>query len=283
MMRALFFPLFSKVEHAEMTPILNIALRAVRQANEYIVQTIDKRDPASADASTDRKLITHLESTLFQVLLDHLKRGYPTHYVCEPGEVLTSEKEDSWHISGFDKTEAFTRRLPGCTFNLVHKHRGKLQSCIIVNVFNGDEYTATKGAGAAINNRRIRCTPARAIGDAITSTNAHQKLQQQPDNPACKDFLNALCTHSNGILVTSDPVFDLAMLAAGQTDLALLLDVEGRDLAAATLLCQEAGALTGTLDGGLLKMDTLNHVVAANPKLYKSVVQRFGGYHNKLP
>lgn len=265
-----------------MTPILNIALRAVRQANEYIVQNIDKRDPASADTSTDRKLITHLESTLFQVLLDHLKRGYPTHYVCEPGEVLASDKDDSWHISGFDKTDAFTRRLPGCTFNLVHRHQGKLQNCIIVNVFNGDEYTATRGAGAAINNRRIRCTSAKAIGDATISTNISKKLHENQDNPACKDLLGELCLHANQILISSDPVFDLAMLAAGQTDLALLLDVQENDLAAALLLCQEAGALTGAMDGGVLKSGGSSHVVAANPKLYKSVVQRFGGYSRKL-
>ena len=269
-----------KVSKTAMTPILNIALRAVRQANDYIIQSIDKRDPASADAQHDQKLVTHLETTVFQVLLDHLKRGYPNHYVCEPGETLSKEKEDSWHLSGFDNPELFTRRLHGCSYSIVHKHAGKVQNSIIFNVFNGDEYTATRGSGAALNNRRIRCTTARSLNESLIATNICNTLDN--NSPAMKDLNFELCSNANQVLVSGNPVLDLAMVAAGQADVAVLIGTQGRDLEAAQLLCQESGALIGTLGGGIVSTTTTNNIVAANPKLYKALVQRLGGYQSKL-
>jgi len=81
-----------------MQPILNIALRASRQSSEYINQLLDKQDPAQSDANASEKLLSHIESTIFQNFFDNIKKSHPTHFLVQPGETLSEVKEDSWHI-----------------------------------------------------------------------------------------------------------------------------------------------------------------------------------------
>lgn len=266
-----------------MTPILNIALRAARQANEYIVHTIDKLDPANPDTYTDNKTLSHLETSLFQTLYDHLKRGYPKHYVCEPGETLSEPKEDSWHICEFDAASKLCRRLPSASFSIVHRHKGKAQNCLVMNIFTGDEYTATRGNGAALNSHRIRCASVRNLDAATITTNLPAKIAAHKDNPvASKDLLMDLMQQSKEIVVTGNAVIDATLAASGQTEACLLSGVRSAELEAALLIAQETGALSGGLSGNLIEGKQLENVVIANPKLYKSIVQRFGAYASKL-
>lgn len=266
-----------------MTPILNLALRAARQVNEYIVQTIDKRDPSAADSSADQKMLDHLESTLFNVLFDSLKRGYPNHYLAEPGEMLSEVKEDSWHIHGFENVVGYARRLPNCSYTITHRHQGKVQHVIICNPFTNDEYTATRGSGAALNGRRIRCNPLRAFNSSFIASDLVDVMSAKGASFARTDFLSTLSANTGAIMSGANSDLNLAMVAAGQADAAILLDSQPAHLDGALLLCQEAGALAGTLGGELIHANTKTvNLVVANPKLYKNIVQRFGGHDKKL-
>jgi len=264
-----------------MLPIMNIALRAARQANEYIVQAVDKRESNSADASADIKLLNHLEATLFQVLFDSLKPGYPTHYLAEPGETLASEKDDSWHIIGFDSASHLFKKLPTCTYSIVHRHQGKTQNTMVISPFTGNEFTATRGRGATLNSRRIRCTSAKSLAEASLGSNSINQFKNASQDHAIADFISELSNNVGQIYVSGNNTLDIAMVASGQLDAAVLTNSSIDTLEASLLLCQESGVLSGTLNGGLLKSGQGN-IVAANPKLYKSLVQRFGGYEAKL-
>ncbi|GEM_PF-1144344 len=265
-----------------MTPILNIALRAARQANEYIVQTIDKREPGALDSEADQQLLDHLETSLFQVLLDHLKRGYPTHYVAEPGETLAQDKDDSWQIHGFENITPFGRRFPGGSYSITHKQYGKTQHCLIVNPFTGDEYTAARGKGAAINSHRIRCTSTKSLADSVIATNVLNKLTGAATDHVKTDLLRDLAQSGSQVAITGNIIMDITLVAAGQADAVIVEDTDPAMLDGVLLLCQEAGTLSGTLSGGLVQEGRKGSLVVANPKLYKSIVQRLGGYDKKL-
>lgn len=267
-----------------MTPILNLVLRATRQVNEYIIQSIDKRDPNATDQSADKKLVEHVESVLFNTLFDTLKRGYPNHYLAEPGETLLSEKEDSWHISGFNENvDAFVRRLPSATYSIAHRNKGKVVNAIICNPFTGDEYTSSRGGGSSLNNRRIRCSQARSLSESYVSSNLLQAVSTLQNGSIALNFLGELSQNSQQALQSGNASLDLAMVAANQIDAAILVDSPTETLEAALLICQEAGALSGTLGGAPLNTNgRKSNIVIANPKLYKSTVQRFGGYDKKL-
>lgn len=95
------------------------------------------------------------------------------------------------------------------------------------------------------------------------------------------DFVTELCSSVAQILVGNCAALDVAMVASGQIDAAILTNVNVSDIEASLMLCQEAGALSGTFSGGVFgaKEDKL---IVANPKLFKALVQRLNRYQDKL-
>ncbi len=264
-----------------MQPILNIAIRASRQASEYINQAIDKNDPTQSDANANSKLLSHLEESLFQTFFDSLKKANPTHYIVEPGETLSEVKEDSWHIYGIHNPAHLLRKLPSSAFSIVHKKNGKAQNSLLVNPFTGDEFTASRGSGAALNGRRIRCSPVKRLNESIITTNALSQLSNHAESHVISDFITELSTNANQVLLSACDALDISMVAAGQIEAAVLTKVNKNELDAALLLCQEAGVLSGTFDGGMFS-ETGDKIIVANPKLFKALVQRLNSYQSKL-
>jgi len=268
-----------------MQPILNIALRASRQTCEYINQSIDKNDPAQSDAHAHEKLLNHLEDTLFQNFFDCLKKANPTHFIVAPGETLSDVKDDSWHVNNIHNPSHLLRKLPSSAISLLHKHNGKAQNTLLVNPFSNDEYTASRGSGAALNGRRIRCTSTKSLGDAIVATNVLNQYAYHAEGHIVSDFMSELSANVNQVLIGNCNALDIAMVASGQIDAAVLTKVSAQEVEAALLLCQEAGVLCGTFSGGLFGAKSSSNeekLIVANPKLFKALVQRLNGYQTKF-
>lgn len=264
-----------------MKPILNIAVRASRQACEYINQSIDKNDPAQSDSSANEKLISHLEATLFQTFFDSLKKANPTHFIIAPDETPSDIKDDSWQINGFHAPYNLLRKIPNNAFSLIHKVSGKPQNALLVNPSNGDEYTASRGSGGALNGRRIRCTSPKSLADATIAINTINQFDSPAESHVIADFISEIGSNAGQMLVSNCDALDVAMVAAGQIDAAILTKVNAKELEAALLLCQEAGALVGTLNGGMFGPNE-DKLIVANPKLFKSIVQRFNTFQTRL-
>ena len=264
-----------------MKPILNIALRAARQACEYINQNIDSNDPSQSDANANDKLISHLEATLFQTFFDSLKKANPTHFIIAPDETPSELKDDTWQVNGFHSPYNLLRKIPATAFSLVHKTSAKAQNALLVNPTNGDEYTASRGSGAALNGRRIRCTSPKSLSDATIAINTINQFDSPAKAHVIADFVSEVGCNVGRMQVSSCDALDVAMVAAGQIDAAILTKVNSKELEAALLLCQEAGALTGTLNGGVFN-DKEDKLIVAHPKLFKALVQRFNTFQTRL-
>lgn len=264
-----------------MQPILNIALRAARQFNEYVNLSIDRKEHSSADLKEDLKLVRHLEEVLFKTLMDALKKGYPKHYVAEIGEHVSDIKEDLWLIQGFDNEQHLLRKLPETVYSFVHKKNGKIHSAVIVNPFTGAEYIAVKGGGAIFNDRRCRVSAQRHLEGALFATDSVNQFTQHSGDHVISDLVTSIGQAGINTRVSGCSSLDLAQVASGQIDAVLFTDINTQDLEAALLLCAEAGALVGSLSNGFMKAGDKT-LVAANPKLFKSTLQRFSSYGAKL-
>ena len=264
-----------------MQPILNIALRASRQACEYITQTIDKNDPKPSESYANAKLLSHLEESLHQNFYDALKKANPTHFIIGLGETLEKAKDDSWQINNIHNPEHLLRKLPSCAFSLLHKHQGKPQNTLLVSPFSNLEFTATRGSGATLNGRRIRCSSTKSLDEAVIATNALKQFTEIQERHVLADFTAELSSQVKQVLASYCDALDIAMVASGQIDAAILTNVNYHEIESALLLCQEAGVLTGTFNGTPFSSKE-NKLIVANPKLFKGLVQRFNGFQTRF-
>ena len=158
---------------------------------------------------------------------------------------------------------------------------GKIHSAVIVNPFTGAEYIAVKGSGAIFNDHRCRVSAQRNLEGSLFATDSINQFNKESGDHVVSDLVTSIGQAGVTTQVSGCPSLDLAQVASGQLDAALLTNINTQDLEAALLLCAEAGALVGCLSNGFMKAGDKTLVVA-NPKLFKSTLQRFSSYGAKL-
>ncbi len=254
-----------------MQPVVNIALRAARQANEFIQHSLNHMDFANTDHQNNQRKLAQTQSAIHKIFFDALKKAYPMHYIAELGEWDAQGKENSWHLH-FHSDQATLRSLPLSAYTLVNKIKGRPEHAIVVNALTGEEFAASRNHGAAVNGRRMRVSEPRNLESATVHTNVLDVTTNEKRRLAM-DLLSELHSSVAGIRMTGCPAIDLAWVAAGKVDAAVVLNPDMDDLAGVLLLCQEAGALSGTFSGSP-PARTSRNLVVANNRTFKSLLQR---------
>jgi len=264
-----------------MQPVINIALRAARQANEYILQTLDKQPVSFSDPEACAKQIKNLENTVYRVFFDALKKAYPTHHIGEPGEPISSEHENCWNISLIHSPENMLRNLPFTGYSVTCQQKGKIEHALFINPITDDEFFASRGHGAALNGKRIRASDIRSLGQSLVASNILENTRNMNTPHVGMDLVSELVQATFNLRSTGCEAADLAYVAAGQLDAAVLTDIDMSELPAVLLICQEAGVLTGDFKGTPTTATT-KRIIAANAKLFKSLIQKVHNYDARL-
>lgn len=257
-----------------MQPSVNIALRAMRQARDNILQILNQNDILMPGNSQYDDALNFLHKNCYKLIYDAIKRAYPTHYVCDSSGSAPEAKEDSWHFLGVQSPENLFRKDSASTFSLLHRNKGKILDALILNPLSGDEYVASRGKGASMNGRRSRCSSQTRLEHSTVAINAVNFIQTQ-ENYA--EFSKELALNAANVRVSGCNTLDMVMVATSQRDACILSGINLDELEAASLICQEAGAISSQLDGGMINSRSKT-IVCSNPKLLKSAVQRFNRF-----
>ncbi|WP_250658511.1 inositol monophosphatase family protein [Alkalimarinus coralli] len=264
-----------------MQPVINIALRAARQANEYILQTLDKQPVSFSDPEACAKQIKNLENTTYRVFFDALKKAYPTHYIGEPGEPVSDQHENSWSISLIHSPENILRHLPFTGYSITNYQKGKVEHALFINPITDEEFSASRGHGAALNGKRIRVSDTRNLNQSLLTSNLLENARNMENAHVGLELISDLAQATFNVRATGCEAADLAYVAAGRFDAAVLTDVDTSELPAVLLICQEAGVLTGDFKGAPTSSGT-KRLVAANAKLFKSLIQKIHNYNARF-
>ncbi|MCP5161724.1 MAG: hypothetical protein H7A00_08640 [Hahellaceae bacterium] len=262
-----------------MQPVINIALRAARQANEFIQHSLSHMDFSNVDPQSNQKKLSQLQTAVYRIFFDALKKAYPTHYIAEIGAMDADGKDNSWHLY-FHADNAAIRSLPLTAYSLIYKIKGRAEHTIVVNALTNEEFSASRTHNASVNGRRMRVSEPRNLEHAYVHTNILEKARGEKRHIAL-DLLNDLDASVAGIRVTGCSAIDLAWVAAGKVDAAVIIDPDMDELAGVMLLCQEAGALAGTFNGGPASRNS-RQLVVANSKIFKSLLQRLHTFEGRL-
>src|SRR5690606_15906290 len=265
-----FFPQFFKSESA-MQPMINIGLRAIRSANEQLMLALD-RDGGKAATSQDlKKFLSQLEASYYDTLARALARAYPAHKIAKRGDFQGIEKGFSWHISNIHNPLSLLRNMPDWAISVVCKKNGVAEHALLTAPAQHDEFTASRGAGASLNGRRIRVGTLANLEHAIVSTNLLTTVNV--DNTTPSPVFCELLNSAFQVRTSQCSALDLVQVAANRLDAVVLDQLIPMDLSAALLICKEAGALAGDLNGQP-GTESNRRLVCAGPKLFKTTTQK---------
>ncbi len=252
-----------------MHPQLNIAVKAARRAGALINRaaldidrlTVTKKGPADFVSEVDRMA----EAAIIGVL----REAYPDHaFLGEEGGAV-GESEFQWIIDPIDGTTNFLHGFPVYCTSIALAHKGVVTQAVIYDPVRNDLFTATRGSGAFLNDRRIRVSQETRMEDALIGSGFPFSSMEHQER-YLRMFAEVM-RKTAGIRRPGSAALDLACVAAGRYDGFWELGLKPWDMAAGTLLIQEAGGLVSDLEGEDRFLQT-GHVVAGNPKIFAQLL-----------
>lgn len=256
-----------------MQPMVNLALRAARNAGQDLARRLDRFDASQSTDQEKAKFIADCAIGLERSIIFELRKSYDEHNFNgrETGYTSGQEDQPEWHICVIDDITNFRVGIPSFAIIVACKINGKTEHAVVLNPMNDDEFTASRGRGAQLNNRRIRCGNLNDLGDAIIGyTRAMGHTEAAFDqNQRIIDLMG----RSYDLRNIGSNVLSLCYVAADRFQGALLSNVDDFSLTAGSLIAAEAGCLVADASGAP-RFKTPANLVVSNPRLLKSLLAR---------
>ncbi len=259
-------------------PMLNVAIKAARAAGAIINRAALDVENVRVAQKQVNDFVTDIDQASEKVIIETLLTAYPTHAVLaeESGtEYGTKGSDHVWIIDPLDGTTNFIHGFPVYCVSIALAYQGKIEQAVVYDPSRNDLFTATKGRGAYLNERRIRVSKRTQLKDCLISTGFPFR---RGDN--FKQYMNMLgdvMQRTAGVRRPGAAALDLAYVAAGFADGFFESGLSIWDVAAGSLLVTEAGGLVGNFTG---EADFLEQkeCLAANPRIYGAMIPVISKY-----
>lgn len=262
-----------------MHPMLNIAVRAARQAGTIISRSVDYLDTISVKTKAKNDFVSDIDHKAEQEIIDVIHKAYPDHGFLAEESGVSGGGEYIWIIDPLDGTTNFINGFPHFSVSIALQHKNRIVQGVVYDPIRNELFTASRGSGAQLNNRRIRVTNRKDLEGALLGTGFPFKQPQNLD--VYLDTFRELFPNTSGIRRAGSAALDLAYVASGRMDGFWELGLNKWDMAAGILLIQEAGGLISDFEGGDNYFESGN-VVCAGPKVFKSMLQKIQPYSSKI-
>ncbi len=252
--------------------MLNVAIKAARAAGAIINRAALDVESVRISQKQLNDFVTEVDHASEKVIIETLLTAYPGHGIIaeESGsEHGAKDSEFVWIIDPLDGTTNFIHGFPVYCVSIALAVRGKVEQAVIYDPSRNDLFTATKGRGAFLNERRIRVSKRTDLKQSLLSTGF-------PFRPGdnFKNYLNMMgdvMQRTAGLRRPGAAALDLAYVAAGFTEGFFETGLSIWDVAAGSLLVTEAGGLIGNFTGESEFME-LRECLAGTPRIYGQLV-----------
>ena len=258
--------------------MMNVAVKAARTAGSIINRAALDVEAVRVSQKQVNDFVTDVDQAAEQAIIETLLTAYPGHGIWaeESGrEHGAKDSEFVWIIDPLDGTTNFIHGFPVYCVSIALAVKGKIEQAVIYDPSRNDLFTATKGRGAYLNDRRLRVSKRIRLNECLISTGF--PFRPGDDFDTYLRMMGELMPRCAGLRRPGSAALDLAYVAAGYTDGFFESGLQPWDAAAGSLLITEAGGLIGNFTG---ESDFLEQqeCMAGNPKVYGQLVTILGKY-----
>ena len=259
-------------------PMLNVAIKAARAAGAIINRAALDVEAVRISQKQVNDFVTEVDHAAEQAIIETLLTAYPGHGILaeETGNTHGAKHSDYvWIIDPLDGTTNFIHGFPVYCVSIAMAFKGKIEHAVVYDPTRNDLFTATRGRGAFMNDRRIRVSKRTQLKDCLISTGFPFRPGDNFKNYMA--MMADLMPRTAGLRRPGAAALDLAYVAAGFADGFFESGLSIWDVAAGSLLVTEAGGLIGNFTG---EADFLEQkeCLAASPRIYGQLVPLLGKY-----
>lgn len=252
-----------------MNPMLNIAVRAAHRAGDFIERSLELCDTLDVSSKSHNDFVSDVDRHAEKEIIEILKKAYPEHSILAEESGAQQGNEYQWIIDPLDGTTNFLHGLPQFAVSIALLHKGRLEVAVIYDPMRRETFTANRGGGAKLNDRKLRVTKRRSLDGALLGTGFPYSDFSYLDT--YMETLKALIPKTAGIRRPGSAALDLAYVAAGRIDGFWEFNLKSWDIAAGVLIIQEAGGIVTDFSGGENYLESGN-IVAGSPKVFHGIL-----------
>ena len=251
--------------------MLNTAVKAARKAGAVINRGANDLDRLTIHRKRQNDYVSEVDHAAEAQIIKILKEAYPTHgFYAEESGKDRAKNEYVWCIDPLDGTTNFLHGNPQYCVSIALLHNGVPEQGVVFDPNRNELFTATKGAGAYLNERRIRTSKLENFKDSLIATGFPFREESQFDEYVAQ--FSAMIRATAGLRRPGAAALDLAWVACGRVDGFWEIGLSPWDMAAGALLVREAGGRIGDLQGEDKFLDS-GRIVAANGKLFSATLR----------
>ncbi len=257
-----------------MHPMLNTAIKAARRAGAIINRASLDLERLQVARKGPKDYVTEVDHAAEEAIIDILRTAYPDHGFLgeESGTHLAAGQEEGgqaefqWIIDPLDGTTNFIHGVPIYAVSIALAQRGQITQAVIYDPARNELFTASRGGGAFLNDRRVRVSGRLRYHDALLGAHLPRSVVGSIGTRFEKVMSECAAARRLG-----STVLDLAYVATGRLDGFCGYNLKPWDMAAGGLLVLEAGGLIADFEGeqGWLKSGSL---LAATPKIFPQML-----------
>jgi myo-inositol-1(or 4)-monophosphatase len=249
------------------SPLLTVMIAAVRKAGRGLSRDFGEVENLQVSRKGPADFVTAADHKAEQIIFEELSKARPGYgfLMEERGEVLGTDKTHRWIVDPLDGTLNFLHGLAQFAISLALEREGELVAGVVYDPIKNEMFSAEKGRGAFLNDKRLRVAARMSLGDALVVTGIAHPNRTGPGKTKFLAEYDRVIDATAGVHRFGSAALDLAYVAAGRFDAYWERSLSPWDLAAGALLVREAGGFAREIDGGDF-MQT-GSIIAANERL----------------
>ncbi|HSW94114.1 MAG TPA: inositol monophosphatase family protein [Gammaproteobacteria bacterium] len=253
-------------------PFINLAIQAARSAGNIIVRALDRLDKIHISEKKPNDYVTDIDQQAEREIIAIIRKAHPNHGILgeESGEVAGNDY--TWIIDPLDGTRNFIHGFPQFAVSIALSHKGKIEHGVTYDPIRQELFSASRGKGAQLNERRIRVSQHKLLSECLLGTGFPHR--HSPD--AIRSYLaslEAVLPYAGDVRRAGAATLDLAYVACGRLDGFWEMGLKPWDLAAGILFVKEAGGIVCDFNGAEDYLKSGN-IVAGSPKILKLLLKQ---------
>jgi len=255
--------------------LLNVMVQAARKAGASLARDFGEVQNLQVSLKGPGDYVSQADRKAEEIIYNELSRARPGYSFLmeERGEVAGDDGQHRWLVDPLDGTTNFLHGIPIFSVSIALERQGQLVAGVIFNPAMDELYTAERGGGAFLNDRRMRVAARSRLSDAVIGTGIPH-LGRGHHGQALIDLKNVM-GEAAGIRRLGSAALDLAYVAAGRMDGFWEDYLSPWDIAAGILMVREAGGFASDRAGGQ-DMFADGTIVAGNEAIHRVLLKQLG-------
>jgi len=249
-----------------MQALLNTAVKAARDAAGVVMRYSHRVHQLDVRSKSRNELVSKVDVMAEELIVESIRERYPEHAILGEEGGQQGENDTVWIIDPLDGTTNYLHGFPMYAISIGVQVKGRMTAGVVYDPNREELFTATRGGGAQLNERKLRVDRNKSLEGSLIGTGFPYRMNDQWMDQYLQQF-KAVMEVAGDVRRPGSAALDLCYLAAGRLDGFWEFGLQPWDIAAGSLIVREAGGIISSITDDGDYMETGN-LIAGPVKLH---------------